>query len=865
MSAIKPLTVGIDRSLSSCLPEVKYVFRTLLRIAGYPYLFRWADELGDGATMDIYYGPLREDCSAAVQIRASKRDIAAAPGAEPHRLDEQEGIHFLEFGNKDTVSFYRENGRLVFLNDIVFAGFWLLSGARESQYPRDRRDNIILEGSFFLENKLASRPIVSVYGAFLRKFFTERGMVPLGLPWAPNTDRVAFSYTHDVDYPQILRLIECARLGVTQGIDGVRTAIKVLKGNSHFWKFSDWVSLADRTGGHPTFYFMAHQGSLLKYALGTPDGFYDIHTTDFRLLFEDLRESGCEIGLHASYNAYQSVEHLKLEKQHLEDASGVEVEGNRHHYWHLDPSAPYETLHKLEQAGFKYDSSLAFEFVPGFRRGICHPYRVYHPGLRRELKPVELPPSWMDDHFDRRLVNNGILDPVGYAAELVQAARSTGGATIVDYHVRGMNGDFFPHYGPWLANFMQERLNGSTICHRPIDLAEMYLAYEDRLESNSCDMMETDQNSITYVPGGQNSDKSSLQPGSIGLLNASEEKYWGAFVESHPHGNVYHTLAWKRVTEEGLGHRPYYLRGIEATGKVLGVLPLFLVDGIFGKRLVSVPMRDRAGLIAQDTEVASLLLKKAIDLTREMDCRYLEIRSLHELDPLLVKEYALRSERYWITSRIDLTPGKEHLWKALDKKAVRWAIKKADKLGVQVKLDDTKKGIDTFYELFARTRRSMGIPPFPRQHFMAIWRNMILKGRANLFLAWKDDEPINGMINLFSKEAFIPAYAAPQQAWLKHYPSEVMIWHTIEWAVEQGFKVYDFGADSPTQTGLLWFKKKWGAVQQPTFTYYYLNGHATPPNFDSSTPTYRLLRKVWAGLPMPLCKSLGSLVTRQLS
>jgi hypothetical protein len=92
-----------------------------------------------------------------------------------------------------------------------------------------------------------------------------------------------------------------------------------------------------------------------------------------------------------------------------------------------------------------------------------------------------------------------------------------------------------------------------------------------------------------------------------------------------------------------------------------------------------------------------------------------------------------------------------------------------------------------------------------------------------------------------------------------------MIWHSIEWAVGQGFRSYDFGADSPRQTGLLQFKKKWGGIQHPMFSYYFLNGTDALPDFDSSSPAYSLARKAWAKLPVPMCKLLGSWVTRQLS
>lgn len=355
------------------------------------------------------------------------------------------------------------------------------------------------------------------------------------------------------------------------------------------------------------------------------------------------------------------------------------------------------------------------------------------------------------------------------------------------------------------------------------------------------------------------------QPIEVGFLQQSETEVWDQYIEDHPQGNIYHSLSWKCVTEEGLGHRPYYLRALDRAGRIVGVFPLFLVKGIFGRRLVSLPMRDRGGVLADDAQTASQLVSKAIQITRELNCKYLDFRSIEAIDPAALEGHKLRCEQNWITSRVDLSVGEERLWKSLDKDSVRWAVRKAQAKGVTADLDSTRKGMDLFYELFARTRNAMGIPPFPKRLFDAIWRHLVDKGKANLFIAWNSDIPINGMVNLLSKDAFIPAYAAPQNAWRKYYPSDFMFWATMTWAIKNGYRCYDFGADSPRQESLLWFKKKWGGVQHPMSYYYYINSPDGHPNFDSSSPTYTAVRKVWKRLPSPVGKLIGSWITRQLS
>jgi hypothetical protein len=285
-----------------------------------------------------------------------------------------------------------------------------------------------------------------------------------------------------------------------RGVRGLRLSRDIALGRSHFWTFREWVEFAARHGTRPAFYFMARKGSLVQYALGTPDDFYDIGSARFGALFRELRESDCEIGLHASYHAHRSADMLLAERKRVEREAGVSGIGNRHHYWHVDPTDPNETLRCHEMAGLRYDSSLGLEFHPGFRRGICHPFRVFHAGERRALDIPQLPPAWMDDHFDRRLLSNGITDPESAARALLDVARETGGVAIVDYHARGMNREYYPRYGPWLERFAEAHLDSSLSCMTPAEICDDWLTHERRLTERSTDRVASLSSSSTTAP-----------------------------------------------------------------------------------------------------------------------------------------------------------------------------------------------------------------------------------------------------------------------------------------------------------------------------------------------------------------------------
>ena len=477
----RAVQIAIDPQVGRSLPEIRYTLRTLFATAGLPIELVWYDaEQAPDVYPDVYYGP-RGGVGASVTIPSVSWEFQKAPEFTPDALVETGPIPQLLFEGGPSALAPPRDDELHFSTDVLFTAFWLLTGPEETRLSRDKSDNLDAASTSIVRLDLLARPLVSMLAKLLADHFAARGKPPMPWPWAGKGHAVALS--HDVDYPEIIRWIEMLR-SIADGQPG--RAASVALGRSHFWKFQEWIDLADSLGGRPAFYFMARRGSLYQYARGRPDAFYDIETPRFRDLFRYLADQGCEIGLHASWESHLGADRLKQEREKLEQACGLPVRGNRHHYWRLDPDAPHETLRRHGVAGLTYDSSLAFETHPGFRRGICHPFRAYHTDRREAIDCVQVPPGWMDDHFHRRREINGIQDPEAAAARILHAVRSTAGALVLDYHPRGMNEDFFPEYGPWLRDFSARHLQGGDL-RTPIDLAQAFLERETALDHTSLD------------------------------------------------------------------------------------------------------------------------------------------------------------------------------------------------------------------------------------------------------------------------------------------------------------------------------------------------------------------------------------------
>ncbi len=231
---------------------------------------------------------------------------------------------------------------------------------------------------------------------------------------------------------------------------GLGAAGAVLAGRRTHWHFLSWVEMERGLNTRSAFYFVPRHGSLVEYALGIPDPFYDVRSDRFRNLFTWLSDQGCEIGLHASYRAGESLQTFAAEKNALELASGTPIRGNRHHYWHLSPADPeVHPARSTNRLGLMYDTSLAHERYVGWRRGLSWPYFPFHQKERRELRTLQIPTVWMDDQlFGHRADNPGDREAILRA--MLDRAAEQRGCFLIDVHDYVFDDVLFPE---WAATY----------------------------------------------------------------------------------------------------------------------------------------------------------------------------------------------------------------------------------------------------------------------------------------------------------------------------------------------------------------------------------------------------------------------------
>ncbi len=447
---MRPLRIALDADLKARWgAEIAWSWRQLLAALGYAWI-----EVTPDATCDIAY--LSQTCEAALTPAPlhARMVIVADPArwanpagrtlAQLHIDAMPDGLRFSDDAASSS-ALTESDGVLWLRRDVIFDFFWLLTGQEEAQWPQDAHGFYTLPDAWLTQQVLEQAPasaLVEALGALLR-------VHDLGdaLPRWPQDKRAAAAITHDVDYPEVIRWLEPLRIVRRQGLHGFGPAWEVLTGQRDHWAFSQWMDFEAHYGVRSAFYFVARQGSLLEYARGTPDPFYDVTAPRFRELFRKLIDSGWEVGLHASYRAYAARERFAGEKQRLEQAAGAPVLGNRHHYWHMNPFDPAETLQLHADIGLLYDTSLTHDRYLGWRRGVTIPFYPFAPHTRREIGVVQLPVAWMDAQLAQR---DDLAQPQRDAivCDLVERVAAQQGLFVANVHDYVFDEVLFPG---WLA------------------------------------------------------------------------------------------------------------------------------------------------------------------------------------------------------------------------------------------------------------------------------------------------------------------------------------------------------------------------------------------------------------------------------
>ena len=341
---------------------------------------------------------------------------------------------------------------------------------------------------------------------------------------------------------------------------------------------------------------------------------------------------------------------------------------------------------------------------------------------------------------------------------------------------------------------------------------------------------------------------------SVRLIDDADAQAWDRFVESAPAACAYHRYAWRHVVRQAFGHATYYFAAREASGEIIGVLPLVRLKSLlFGDFLISLPYFNFGGVLARSDAVAEQLTDAAVEQARELGCRHLELRHSANACP----DWPVRTDK--VAMLLPLPDSAEALLKKLPSK-LRSQIKRPLREGA-VSASGGAELLDEFYDVFARTMHSLGTPVYPRRFFSAILD--ALPERTRLFVVRVQGRAVAAGLTVAHGAGLEIPWAASLRSANALSVNMLLYWNVLEYACEQGFKTFDFGRCTP-DSGTYRFKKQWGAEASQLYWHYWLRNGGEPPRLNPANPKYHFAVSAWRRLPLALANRLGPLIVRNL-
>jgi lipid II:glycine glycyltransferase (peptidoglycan interpeptide bridge formation enzyme) len=285
------------------------------------------------------------------------------------------------------------------------------------------------------------------------------------------------------------------------------------------------------------------------------------------------------------------------------------------------------------------------------------------------------------------------------------------------------------------------------------------------------------------------------------LIGPEEEKRFDAFIAGHPKGHFLQSYGWGEV-KATTGWRPLRLV-LEEGGSIVAAASLLKRQLPYvGKSILYAPRGPVVDF--HDANLFSELLAAIDNVARQEGAILLKIDPDIPENDTAVKEM-LRAKGFRLANkgagfegvqprhvfRLDLTPSPEELLAGMHSKT-RYNIRLAQKKGVVIKRDCTLDDLPVFYEILKETTLRDRFLVRSYSYFETMWREMVERGYAKLFLAYYRGEAIAGTLAFIMGDKAWYLYGASSNRHRNVMPNYLLQWTMILWAREQGCTMYDF-------------------------------------------------------------------------
>lgn len=279
----------------------------------------------------------------------------------------------------------------------------------------------------------------------------------------------------------------------------------------------------------------------------------------------------------------------------------------------------------------------------------------------------------------------------------------------------------------------------------------------------------------------------------IHTKQVENKKEWEGFLEKHKEANFLQSWYWGEF-HKNLGHA-IIRTGFYDQDKLVGIM-LSIVEKAKRANYLTVP----AGPIIdwKNKKAVDAFWKEIITLAKAHSCSFVRARPQLEKNDFsqnIFKKIGFRVSpmhlHAQLTNQLDITRFEDELLAQM-RKATRYEIKKAQKLGIVVKESVSEKDIKKFYDLQIQTSKRQGFIPFSFKFLSEQFKVFSESGNAILYSAYINKKLLAQAFIIFYGEEAVYHYGASTEEGRKFPGAYLIQWNAILEAKKRGMKKYNF-------------------------------------------------------------------------
>jgi hypothetical protein len=323
----------------------------------------------------------------------------------------------------------------------------------------------------------------------------------------------------------------------------------------------------------------------------------------------------------------------------------------------------------------------------------------------------------------------------------------------------------------------------------------------------------------------------------------TDQHNWDGIVERSPNATLFHTWKWLKLMEK---HSCVQIAGIKSRARLypliitekdnpVGIYPLFIFKTLLIKYCYSPPSNVETmflgplfpGIDMMKQEKKQIFLNDIqvlIDrfIKKDQNANYIQINTSPGYEDCRSYKWGGYSAEPRYTYHIDLGMGTDQIWKSFNR-SLRYYIEKAKKEGITV-TEGTKE--DAFYLHGLLKKRNRINSP---REFVGDIFDQFFPDHNKVFIAKAGSERLSGIITIIYRDKVTFWVGSPRFSYNGLSPNELVLWESIRWAGEQGYKTFEIlGADDYS---LFPFKRKFNGK---VISYYQMKWMSPSLNFVSS-------------------------------